>query len=79
VAEIRYQTSSAICTVLMAAACFPEEQAEVQAELDAIIGKHRGNTIRLHNSIDGIASPIKHQPSLTSHLFLACKPSSLRL
>jgi hypothetical protein len=65
----------------MAAACFPEEQAEVQAELDAVIGRHRGNTIRLHNlnSIDGMASPIKHQPSLTSHLFLACKPSSLRL
>jgi hypothetical protein len=37
VAEIRCQTSGAICTVLMAAACFPEEQAEVQAELDAVI------------------------------------------
>jgi hypothetical protein len=41
-AEIRYQTSVAICTVLMAAVCFPEEQAKVQAELDAVIGRHRG-------------------------------------
>jgi hypothetical protein len=49
VAEIRYQTPTGICTVLMAAACFQEEQAEVQAELDAVIGRHRGNTIRLHN------------------------------
>ncbi|KAJ8587523.1 cytochrome P450 [Rhizopogon salebrosus TDB-379] len=37
-------TSGAICTVLMAAACFPEEQAEVQAELDAVIGRHRAPT-----------------------------------
>ncbi|OJA08122.1 hypothetical protein AZE42_08434 [Rhizopogon vesiculosus] len=31
----------AIGTVLMAAACFPEEQAKVQAELDEVIGRHR--------------------------------------
>ncbi|KAG1743397.1 cytochrome P450 [Suillus lakei] len=31
----------AICTVLMAAAHFPEEQAKVQAELDAVIGRER--------------------------------------
>jgi len=30
VTRIQYQTSSAICTVLLAAACFPEEQAKVQ-------------------------------------------------
>ncbi|KAG2141066.1 cytochrome P450 [Suillus clintonianus] len=48
-------TTSVICTVLMAAACFPEEQAKVQAELDAVIGRHRAPTfadqqslIRLH-------------------------------
>ncbi|OAX31627.1 cytochrome P450, partial [Rhizopogon vinicolor AM-OR11-026] len=35
-------TSSAICTVLLAAACFPEEQAKVQDELDAVIGRHQG-------------------------------------
>ncbi|KAG1831216.1 cytochrome P450 [Suillus subalutaceus] len=35
-------TSISICTVLMAAARFPEEQAKVQAELDAVIGRHRG-------------------------------------
>ncbi|OJA12681.1 hypothetical protein AZE42_10986 [Rhizopogon vesiculosus] len=40
-----YQTSMAICTVLMAAACFPEEQAKVLAELDAVIGRHRGSSI----------------------------------
>ncbi|KAJ8584907.1 cytochrome P450 [Rhizopogon salebrosus TDB-379] len=44
-------TSSAICTVLMAAACFPEEQAEVQAELDAIIGKHRAPTFADQSSL----------------------------
>ncbi|KAG1750426.1 cytochrome P450 [Suillus paluster] len=37
-------TAVAICTVLMAAACFPEEQATVQAELDAVIGRHRAPT-----------------------------------
>ncbi|OAX40185.1 cytochrome P450 [Rhizopogon vinicolor AM-OR11-026] len=37
-------TALAICTVLLAAACFPEEQAKVQAEFDAVIGKHRAPT-----------------------------------
>ncbi|KAG0692252.1 cytochrome P450 [Suillus ampliporus] len=48
-------TSAAVCTVLMAAAYFPEEQAIVQAELDAVIGRHRvltfadqGSLPRLH-------------------------------
>ncbi|KAG0706215.1 cytochrome P450 [Suillus ampliporus] len=36
--------TAAICTVFMAAACFPEEQAKVQAELDAVIGRHRAPT-----------------------------------
>jgi hypothetical protein len=43
--EIRCQTAMAICTVLMAAARFPEEQAKVQAELDAVIGRYRGSSI----------------------------------
>ncbi|KAG0696752.1 cytochrome P450 [Suillus ampliporus] len=34
-------TAMSICTVFMAAACFPEEQAKAQAELDAVIGRHR--------------------------------------
>ncbi|KAG2366030.1 cytochrome P450 [Suillus spraguei] len=34
-------TAIAICTVLMAAAHFPEEQAKVQAELDAVIEQER--------------------------------------
>lgn len=29
--------------MLMAAACFPEEQAILQAEIDAVIGRHRGS------------------------------------
>ncbi|KAG2037320.1 cytochrome P450 [Suillus americanus] len=37
-------TAVAICTVLMAAAHFPEEQAKVQAELDAVIGLERAPT-----------------------------------
>ncbi|KAG0697092.1 cytochrome P450 [Suillus ampliporus] len=37
-------TPVAVCTVLMAAACFPDEQAIVQAELDAVIGRHRAPT-----------------------------------
>ncbi|KAG0696762.1 cytochrome P450 [Suillus ampliporus] len=37
-------TAVAICTILMAAACFPEEQAIVQAELDKVIGRQRAPT-----------------------------------
>ncbi|KAG1814531.1 cytochrome P450 [Suillus variegatus] len=36
--------AAAICTVLMAAAHFPEEQAKVQAELYAVIGRERAPT-----------------------------------
>ncbi|KAG2071558.1 cytochrome P450 [Suillus decipiens] len=39
-----HTTAIAICTVLMAAAYFPEEQAKVQAELDAVIGRERAPT-----------------------------------
>ncbi|KAG2067026.1 cytochrome P450 [Suillus decipiens] len=34
-------TAVAICTVLVAAARFPEEQAKVQAEIDAVVGRER--------------------------------------
>ncbi|KAG1826745.1 cytochrome P450 [Suillus subaureus] len=37
-------SAAAICTVLMAAACFPEEQAKVQAEFDEVVGRHRAPT-----------------------------------
>ncbi|KAG2067029.1 cytochrome P450 [Suillus decipiens] len=37
-------TGIAICTVLMAAARFPEEQAKVQAELDVVIGREQAPT-----------------------------------
>ncbi|KAG1875750.1 cytochrome P450 [Suillus subluteus] len=44
-------TSASICTVLMAAACFTEEQAKVQAELDAAIGRHRAPTFADQGSL----------------------------
>ncbi|OJA11823.1 hypothetical protein AZE42_07786 [Rhizopogon vesiculosus] len=44
-------TYVAIITVLMAAACFPEEQAKVQAELDAVIGRHRAPTFSDQESL----------------------------
>ncbi|KAG1748506.1 cytochrome P450, partial [Suillus paluster] len=44
-------TTLAICTVLMAAACFPEEQAKVQAELDAVVGSHRAPTFADEQSL----------------------------
>ncbi|KIK44571.1 hypothetical protein CY34DRAFT_10981 [Suillus luteus UH-Slu-Lm8-n1] len=37
-------TAVAICTVLMAAAHFPDEQVRVQDELDEVIGRKRGNS-----------------------------------
>ncbi|KAG2067036.1 cytochrome P450 [Suillus decipiens] len=39
-----HTTAIAICTVLMAAAHFPEEQAKVLAEIDAVIGRERAPT-----------------------------------
>ncbi|KAG1770608.1 cytochrome P450 [Suillus placidus] len=44
-------TSASIFTVLMAAACFPEEQAKVQAELYAVIGRHRAPTFADQGSL----------------------------
>ncbi|KAG2125140.1 cytochrome P450 [Suillus clintonianus] len=44
-------TSNSICTVLMAAACFPEEQAKVKAELDAVVGRHRAPTFADQESL----------------------------
>ncbi|KAG1875680.1 cytochrome P450 [Suillus subluteus] len=44
-------TSISICTVLMAASCFPEEQAKVQAEIDTIIGRHRAPTFADQGSL----------------------------
>ncbi|KAG1727137.1 cytochrome P450 [Suillus lakei] len=44
-------TALAICTVLMAAACFPDEQAQVQAELDTIIGRQRAPTFADEQSL----------------------------
>jgi hypothetical protein len=47
--EIRCQTTVSICTVLMAAARFPEEQAKVQAELDSVIGRQQGSSSLLQS------------------------------
>jgi cytochrome P450 len=44
-------TTSVICTVLMAAACFPDEQAKVQAELDAVIGRYQAPTFADQQSL----------------------------
>ncbi|KAG2136927.1 cytochrome P450 [Suillus bovinus] len=44
-------TASTICTVLMAAACFPEEQAKVQAELDEVVGRHQAPTFADQKSL----------------------------
>ncbi|OAX33122.1 cytochrome P450 [Rhizopogon vinicolor AM-OR11-026] len=44
-------TAMVICTVLMAAARFPEEQAKVQTELDAVLGSHRAPTFADENSL----------------------------
>ncbi|KAG2137440.1 cytochrome P450 [Suillus bovinus] len=45
------QTVATICTVLMAAACFPEEQAKVQAELDEVVGRYRAPTFADRQSL----------------------------
>ncbi|KIK44576.1 hypothetical protein CY34DRAFT_10983 [Suillus luteus UH-Slu-Lm8-n1] len=50
-------TAVAICTVLMAAAHFPEEQAKVQDELDAVIGRKRGNSGFSHRNSDNYCIP----------------------
>jgi len=75
---MRCQTSVAICTVLMAAAHFPEEQAKVQAELDAVIGRERGSSILHRSSVNRMISLPKYRPSLTNHPFLVWKHLSLR-
>jgi len=45
--RIQYQTFFAICTVLLAAACFPGSKLKVQDELDAVIGRYQGSSIPL--------------------------------
>ncbi|KAG1871592.1 cytochrome P450 [Suillus subluteus] len=44
-------TTLALCAVLLAAACFPEEQSKVQAELDAVIGRHKAPTFADQESL----------------------------
>lgn len=40
-----FQTASAIAFVTMAAAKYPETQAAVQAQLDAVVGKDRRTSL----------------------------------
>ena len=75
--ESRYQTYLAICTILMVAACFPEEQAKIHAKLDAVIGRHQGNSIPLFRS--DLMIPLQCRLSLTKHPFSAWKPSFWKL
>ncbi|KAG1733319.1 cytochrome P450 [Suillus lakei] len=46
-----HSTSAALCTIFMAAACHPEEQAQVQAELDAVIGRNQVPTFADETSL----------------------------
>ncbi|KAG2133694.1 cytochrome P450 [Suillus clintonianus] len=46
-----HSTSVALCTIFMSAALHPEEQAKVQAELDAVIGRNRVPTFEDENSL----------------------------
>ncbi|KAG0695023.1 cytochrome P450 [Suillus ampliporus] len=64
--------SGAMCTVLMAAACFPEEQAKVQAELDVVIGRHRVPTFADQKSLPRlnafISEALRWRPAASSVL-----------
>ena len=62
--------------MLMAAACFPEEQAKVQAELDAVIGRHRGSLNPYCSVLDSMI--LQRRPSLMNNPFLVSTLSSLR-
>jgi hypothetical protein len=61
----------------MAAACFPDEQVKVQAELDAVIGRHQGSSIPHCSSVKfndfyTQAPTFADQPYLTRlHAFIA--------
>ncbi|KAG1725076.1 cytochrome P450 [Suillus paluster] len=65
-------TTLSICTVLMAAACFPEEQAKVQAELDAVVGSHRAPTFADEHSLPRlhafISEALRWRPMVPSGL-----------
>ncbi|KAG1856694.1 cytochrome P450 [Suillus subalutaceus] len=65
-------TSASICTVLMAAACFTGEQAKVQAELDAVIGRHRAPTFADQGSLPRlqafISEALRWRPVIPSGL-----------
>ncbi|KAG1748503.1 cytochrome P450 [Suillus paluster] len=63
-------TTLSICTIFMAAALFPEEQAKVQAELDAIVGRHRAPTFADEKSLPRlhafISETLRWRPMLPS-------------
>lgn len=61
-------TAVAICTVLMAAACFPEEQAKVQVELDTVIGRHRAPTFADQKPLEAFISEALRWRPLTANV-----------
>jgi hypothetical protein len=76
--DIRWQTAVAICTVLMAAAHFPEEQVKVQDELDAVIGRKRGDSGFFASQFCKFNNFCQSIDLLTNHSFLVWRPLSLR-
>ncbi|KAG1807217.1 cytochrome P450 [Suillus variegatus] len=70
-------TTLAICTVLMAAAFFPDEQAKVQAELDAVVGKDRVPTFADEQSLPHlhafISEALRWRPLVPSGGYHHCR------
>ncbi|KAG0703536.1 cytochrome P450, partial [Suillus ampliporus] len=70
-------TAAALCTVLMTAALFPEEQAKVQAEFDAVIGRNRVPTFADENSLPALRAFIlechRWRPSASEGGYLHCR------
>jgi len=63
----------------MVAACFPEEQAKVYAEIYAITGSERGKRVNALLPIDILLTIYKHRPLLTENPFLKWRRSSRKL
>ncbi|KIK41434.1 hypothetical protein CY34DRAFT_761792 [Suillus luteus UH-Slu-Lm8-n1] len=68
-------TAMAICTVLMAATHFPEEQARVQDELDEVIGRKRAPTFTDRSSLPRLEAFIPGVPRRTTQDENYCIPA----
>lgn len=62
-------TASAISIGVLAAACYPEAQAKVQEELDAVIGRNRGMSVSI-KMYSILTSFSQHPPLPTKIRFL---------